>query len=473
MASDRYGLIGGLVADRPVVVSLVMAFGLTALAVAGVADPSAALRASASFPEFIIAILAYSTIPAMLAAATPRRLGPSLFFVGLVWMLFVVAPIFAPFAAVAPAAFSLNAGATLAALTTLLIMSGPVVGATIRFAFVASASAALGMAGAMGMMELDRIGGEAAGPVATIGFGLGAFVGIGAAADFAMLFARGAEAKRAAGVAARYGLAPAIYAAILAASAYGLAYFVPQSTIDALSLAGAGGAAAFLASVSALFATAGSLSLRRPIETLAVRENKRQQSFRKFWRPFRRLLPPSSAMAFAAILGIATIAAVFNLEHAVSPTQLVFIVIAAAASSVVFLSVRAGLFVLALLGTGSVFLNWFWDVARAPALTQLDEIAACALAAALFAQLAVAWREARNPRLNARETTEAALSDVVPPYVVCVIMGAAGMLGAEASGLWLNGAAVSARFLMLALYGLLIAPAVMTTLSRSSRRDYA
>lgn len=473
MALDRYGLIGGLIVDRPVVVSLILAFGLTALAVASIANPDAPLPASASIPELIIAILAYSTLPPLLAATAPRTIGFSLLFVVFVWALFVLVPIFAPSASIAPTGYSLKAGSTLSALTTLLILSGPAVGATIRFAFIASAAAALGMAGAMGMMEIERVGGGVTGPLATIGFALGAFVGIGAAADFSMLFARGADTKRAAGVAARYGLAPAIYAAILAAGAFSLNDLFPQASIAAVPLAAAGGAAALLASAAALFATAGALSLRRSLETLAVTENKRQQGFRKFWRPVRRLLPPSSAMAFAAILGVATIAAAFNLSSAVPLNQLAYFVVAAGAASLVFLSLRTGVFILVLLATGSVLLAWFWDAMRAPALTERDIMATTALAAALFAQLAVAWRDARNPRLNAREVTEIAVSDAVPLFLVSVIIGAASLLGANAAGLWPSGAAASARFLMLAVYGLIAAPALMTTLSRSSRRDHA
>lgn len=469
MALDRYGLIGGLVADRPVIVSLILAFGLTALAVAGLADPDAAPRPSALIPELIIAILAYAAIPALLAATAPRRIGLSLLFVALVWTLFVIVPLFAPLADFAPVDYLLSAGATLSALTTLLIVSGPAVGATIRFAFISCASAALGMAGAMGMMEIDRVSGVGAGILATIGFSLGAFVGIGAAADFSMLFARGADTKRAAGVAARYGMAPAIYAAVLAASAFGLGDLFPDKPFDVIALMTASGGAAFLASVAALVATAGALSLRPSIETLAVRENRRQQGFRKFWRPLRRLLPPSSAMAFAAILVVATIAAEFNLAIPAPLGQLAFFAVAASAASLVFLSLRTGVFVLILLFTGSLLLTWFWDAIRAPLLTPQDITATSALAAALFAQLAVAWRDSRNPRLNARETTEAALSDVVPLYFVSVVIGAAAMLAADAAGAWPNGDAASARFLMLAFYGLVTAPALMTTLSRTAR----
>jgi hypothetical protein len=369
-------------------------------------------------------------------------------------------------------ALSLEIGAAILVLGAVFLTLGPALGAVARFAYVAAFSAALGMAGALGLAALDDPSSPSINALPALGFALGAGVGVGAVSDFAKLFARGADGKRAAGVAARYGAAPAIYAIFLASAIGGLAVLQTGNATETLRVAWIAGGAALLSAAASLFMTTGALATRRSGEILAIEENRREQSFRRFWRPARRAIAPSSATAFLAIVGVATVAASFNLQKPISPDHLAFVVAASLVAAVLFLSLRTGAFVLLILLPGLVITSWAWNAVGAYPLAEASVGAALALAAALYAQLAVAWRDARSPRLNARETAEAAMSDGTPPFLVSAIIGAAAFWAAKIAGVWPEGGPAALLLALLALLGIIAAPAVMTALSYSARREF-
>jgi len=150
-------------------------------------------------------------------------------------------------------------------------------------------------------------------------------VAVGIAADHAAFFARGADKRRAAGLAAREAGAPALFAVIVCAAAFPLrAQLAPlgEQTLDLVWVSGVAGALSILC---ALFITAGALSLHRVTEALAVEENARTQAQRRFWRPLRNALPVRSAFAAAAIVGGAVIGryaiARFNLQTRGKPSH--------------------------------------------------------------------------------------------------------------------------------------------------------
>ena len=73
MDSDRHGPVGTLAADRPLLTSVVIAFGLTALSVVGFASNRGA---GIMVADFAINALIALALPAVLAAIAPTALWP-------------------------------------------------------------------------------------------------------------------------------------------------------------------------------------------------------------------------------------------------------------------------------------------------------------------------------------------------------------------------------------------------------------
>jgi hypothetical protein len=108
--------------------------------------------------------------------------------------------------------------------------------------------------------------------------------------------------------------------------------------------------------------------------------------------------------------------------------------------------------------------------------TQSDGVVhggALAYAGFAFGQLAIAWREARSPRLNPRETTEAAMAGSAATYILCGVIAIATFHAAAISGMWPGGAAAAGEAGVLLAFGIVFAPPLMTALSGVVRRELA
>lgn len=470
MERDRFGLVGGLVADRPILTFLVLAFGLAALAAIGASG--AAPGAAWAVGDLVIAGLTLTVSPLFIAGAAPRTMGLRI-IVGLAVAagaaaLYVYEPILLPGGAIAA-----PAGGAFVLLTWLLLAAGPLFGARARFAFIAAGAGLVGMAGAFGLTLQQGLGVADGGPAALSAFAIAAIVGAGAIADFAALYAGGADRRRAAGLAARRAVAPTVYGGLATALAFGGAAGLRSENAEWLMLSGLAGLAVILCALPALAASAGALSLRQASELMAVDENRRRQAFRRRWRPMRAVFPPNASLAVIAIAAIAVVAAAFNMPGPMPAFHLAFAISGAAAAGFIFFSLRAGLFVFYLLIVSSALGGWLWRTMSAPALSTLDQAAALALAAMLFGSLAATWRDARSPRLNARETTEAAMTDGLGGHLFGVILALAGFYAGKAAGVWPGGLAAGGYLALIAAIGLLLAPALMTALSHMVRRELA
>jgi hypothetical protein len=233
------------------------------------------------------------------------------------------------------------------------------------------------------------------------------------------------------------------------------------------------GAAALLAATASLVSTVGALALRRPSEAFAAEENRRREAFRRFWRPIRLNLPASSAYATVAIVAIAIVAAAFGADLAPPLAHFIFIFAAGASAGLIFFSLRVGVFVFFMLLSA--------DYAALIAIvllagTQSDGVVhggALAYAGFAFGQLAIAWREARSPRLNPRETTEAAMAGSAATYILCGVIAIATFHAAAISGIWPGGAAAAGEAGVLLAFGIVFAPPLMTALSGVVRRELA
>lgn len=469
MNRDGLGLVGGIAADRPIISTLVLAFGLTALAVIG-AEQAFALRGA--IVDFLGVGGAVVGLPLAVAAMTPDRawgrVGLSVAVAALGAALLMAAPpTWMDFALVSAGPISVGV-----ALAVLVMIALPAFGALSRLAYLPAAATLLGCAGAFGFFSL-RGHADAAlyGPWAGLALAMGLASGLGVLSEFATEFARGADRRSAAGRAAQEGVGSAAFAAIMAASAFGL--LQGRTAGEGLAAAELAGVAALLASASALSMSAAALSLRRASEAMAVEENRRRQAFRAWWRPVRRALSPAAANAAVAIAAIAVMAIALNMTAPVSLALVVFIVVAGAFSGIILFSLRAGLFVFFSLLVSVVVVKWLWIGAGLPNLSPTDEAAALALAALLFGQLGLAWREARSPRLNSRETTEAAMANAFRLYAASALVGMAAFFAMGPAGLWATGPLAAAEAGMLLTVGLLLGPALMTALSNAVRRELA
>lgn len=470
MGQERLGPVSRLAADRPLLVTLIIAFGLSAIAVSG---------AAAGGFENVIADLALAVMALLTPPYLALALAPSAALARLL-LLFALAAICALFYYASPAlppevpkVGNLPLLGLVGAAGYLILLK-PVSGPAGGLFLVGVLAAALGMIGGAGILAAE---GAAVrpyiGPLAAATLGVGSVIGIGAAGDFTAFFARGSTARRSGGLTAAGGAALCLYGVSLAALAP-LAVIVtgdPAAGFDIrfVWLSGASGACA---AIAALFFTSSAFSLIKESENIAIGENYRIQAFRRFWRPFRAALPFSASCAISSLVAIVLIIVMFERAPALPLTEAFLIGGACIGAGLIFFSVRSALLVFTMSMTSMLILKWAWEAAGAPALSSLDASAALCLALMLFGQLSLVWRDARNPRLNARETTEAAMGAGLGRYLASACALSLSPLVMWSVGLWPNGLAVAIYIAFSALIGLFAAPPLMMTLGGLARREY-
>lgn len=471
MNQDSLGAVGGLAADRPILSNLVLSFGLTALA-AIAADGAGASGLGRRLADVVFAAFALGAAPLAFSAVAPDRLRPRLGFalaiVALAFAFLVLRPV-AFLAPTAGAAAQIAAGACLAAA---YVAFRPVLGAPAQLGLVSVFAAILGALGGAALFMMQEAAPDArTGAAIAVAIAVGSATGLFAISEFAADFARGTARRDAAGRAAQDGATSVIFAGAVSAAAFAFVGMSGETVWPHEALLA--GAAAVLAAGVSLIATAGALTLRRPNEAFAAAENRRREAFRRFWRPIRNNLPPSSAYAAVAVAGIAVAAAAFGAEQAPPLGHIVYVMAAGALAGLVFFSLRVGVFVFFLLLSADYFAFVANSVLGGPAAGPAEHGGALACAGFAYGQLAVSWREARSPRLNARETTEAAMSAAAGPYILSGAVALAAFHAAALSGLWSGGAVAAARAGILLVFGAVFAPALMTALSGVVRRELA
>lgn len=468
----RSGLVGRLATGRPLLVGVIVALGLTTLAMAGLTQakqgPPPALIAG-----FASAALLMIGAPALAAATAPRGGRARLFVLfaftaAIIGIRFIGQRYLDPRAAY-PLLDEAGLVATLA-LATWLVAWRPAIGGTLRLAAAAPFIAILAAIAALGYLALDgglTSGGlDARGAAAlALSLGLSMAIAMNVAAGFAALFAKGAERAPAAAGAAHQAIAAAVFAVLCAGAAF-FAGAVFAGTIEAaLSVAWRAVAMAAIGCGAALFVVSGSLSLTIVNEKTAVQENRRRDDIRRAWRPMRRMLPATSAYAATGLVVIGAVLSVFEAERSLTPETALFIACVALASLVAFVSLRTTILIISVLTFSDLLATLLYTVTGAPVPGEGATLPALALAATAFAQLGLAWRDSAVPRLNAREITEAAVIDGAGRMFSTMGFGAAAFLVAAISGLWPDGAAAAAHFAVTTGIGLVIAPALMTAIS--------
>jgi len=118
-----------------------------------------------------------------------------------------------------------------------------------------------------------------------------------------------------------------------------------------------------------------------------------------------------------------------------------------------------------------ILIDWSYELAGVALPGLLAELSAIAVAAALYGQIALAWRDARSPRRKAHEAAEVAMIDGAYRYLVSAAFAIAALLVGQTSGLWADGVAAGIYLTTLAVFGLLISAPLMTAISAIFGRD--
>lgn len=469
MKTGRFGVVGRLIADRPLTLVTAGAVGLVALAATSLRAPAGA--AIDALPALIFGFLALPVAPLAFAGLAPTRdWRVAAAIIGAIGLLSLGLWFGAPFLNLDRALLDPRSlfGALLSFAAFIALR--PTIGASMRFSFIGAASSVLAIAGASGTLLAF---GASIADLAALGaltLALGAAVAIGVVSDFSSVFARGADVSSAAVAAGEQAITPAALAVALAFMAFSMhALFASPEAILAppwMALLTTG-----LGVAIAAVAAAGALAVTDATESLAVSENARRQRLRRFWRPLRQALPPSAAYSVTVIAGILLVLAGFEMPERPSLAALMFAPAAAAVVGLFQMSMRAGAFVFILLAFSVGMTRWIASLIGAPALDALGGAVWLGMASTLFAMLALSWRNARSPRLNARETMEAALTDGLGRFAVA-LAAALGALGAAYfSNAWPEAALVALHVVIASACAGLIAPAVMTALSAMVGRE--
>jgi len=486
LESDRFGVVGGLAADRPLLTSLVIAFGVTALAVMGLAEGPASIHAATT--ANLSAYLAIVAAPVFITSLGPKKFLRQMAFLAGVAAVLVVIAIAARRAPAMAALLPLELTPVLISVffvSAFLVLMAPAFSGAVRQFGVSILAAILGSVGGLGFAAwgFSRLSPLQAAPfdagaltlvvaMTTLGAGLAVVLAVLLSGEIAQAFARGGDNRIAAGAAARQTGAPAFFGVSIAAGVF-VIYTLIGGAVErpAHLLALLAAAATLLPSYAVLLLGAGAFSLRKTTEAVAVAENRRRQDMRRAWRPFRSILPPSSSIAFVAIAGVLAVVAAFELRTPLHLAEYAFMVFTGLVAATIFVSVRTALFIAFLQIVGLLLVTWFAQLIGMQIPSLLERLIALALATALFAHFAVSWRDARSPRRKPHEATEAAIIDGAFRFGGGVVVGTAVFLAAYVSGFWPGAAEAATYFVGLAVVGLFISPPLMTALGALLGRD--
>ncbi len=473
MAGAPTGFFGKLAAQRPLLATTVLALGLTALCVVGVRRSAAAENASLVVSLIRNAFFVVG-VPLTLAAVMPRRpLNRGLFII----LVFIVSGALAAsaqralpmpaFLAPPPMLMTISAAGLFAFLTAL----APFMQGTVRLGVLAPLAAILGAAGGAGYLALEGLlGSPAAATAVAVALTIGGTTGLNVAADFSKNFAKGAASQQSAAAACHAVIAPTVFA-IFAAGAMMVVQTLNTNfgAVEWPVLWG-GVSVSVLAASAALVAVTGSLSLERASEQVAVDENRRREWFAHAWRPLRRILPATTALAATAIAGVFVVIAAFDVGLGAPVNFLLFYVIIFGAAAVTFVSLRTSLLIVAMLLASALLADYFYAVfgVTPPSLT--DRFTALTLTAIALSQLTVSWRNAGEVWRNARDIAQNAMADGLHRFLAAIGIGTTSLIAVAQSFAWEGGFMAAAYFAATGVISLILAPVMMIAMSAKTGR---
>lgn len=473
MESARSGLVGRLATGRPLLIGAVIIFGLVTLAITG-GSRTPGFATPDSITAFIFSVLMLIAAPSVAAAFSPRdgwrRILVFIAFGLALGLVHFTGERFVESSVADPLFDKTVLGAALA-LAAWLIAFRPAIGGVLRLAMIGPFISILAAIAALGYFALDGAAAVSSViPALSLSMGLSMVIAVEVAGDFAGYFVRGEDKTGAAAAAAHQAVAPTVFAILCAGSAFLAQLLFPEGQSVEGETVWYAIVAATLGCGSTLFISAGSMSLIRVNEKIALHENWRRSDVRLTWRPVRKLLPATSAYTVVGLVLIGVVLAVFETERSMAPDIATFVLFIAFASLIAFVSLRTTILLLAMLIFGNLFAGLLYAATGALPLSGGEQLSALALAAAAFSHLALAWRDSAHPRLNAREVTETAMTNGVGKFLVTMAMGVSAFLVADVSGLWPGGALAAGHFAITTGLGLLMAPALMTVISARYNR---
>lgn len=468
------GLIGGMAAGRPMLSGAVIASAIAALvSVAYRSATPAYADASIAF----LACLAFLTIaPAAIAAAAPRNFWLRAIYASILAGLFLaVRRVLIQTDLDLPVVNDEAALISASALTFILALGAPLWRSAAGFSLVGLAAMALGATAGLSSIAIEMEGAgviETAGASLALAAGLGAALAVQISSAFSRSFAEGGDNFTAAADAARFAAAPMLFSLGIGVSAIALSAYAGGAVLDSILAASrvAATAAAFCLAAP-LFMLAGALSMKAKTEMTAVNENRRRASLRPLLSAIRAVLPPSSAIAAGAVILILAIVAAFETKTPASIGEVALVSAVAVIAALTFVSLRTALMAAVLVAASGRLASWGIDLAGLEPPTELARVAASALAAALSAQLFIAWRDRRNPRRKTREVVQMALADSLFAYIAASALAISAVAASEVAGLWSEGVDAALYAGLLAAIGLVAGPPLMTAIGALFGRD--
>lgn len=472
MPGAQSGFLGKLAAERPMLATGVLALGVASLCILGLRN-SADASSGELIARFLLAGGGVVCAPMALAALTPQKpLWRVLFLVLMTGVgAALLAASFGRFGAMAGYSPPPGAAAAAVGLFAFLAALAPLIRHALRLGVIGPLAALPGVAGGVGYFAMENLlSSPFAASSAAIALAGGAAVGAGVGSDFAQFFARGLTPRAAAAAAGHAAVAPAAFT-VLAAAAYVVVVSLKTNygAVDWQALAGAC-AAALLASLMGLVGGAASLALSRPSEQVAVDENRRRHRFVESWRPFRRQLPATTALAATAIAGVMVVVAAFEAGVADPLSLLMFLAMVLVASGLAFVSVRTSALIAAILFLSTVFAGYVYAAFGITPPAMPERFAALTLCAIALSQLTVSWRNAGDIWRNARDIAQNAMSDGLQRFAIALGAGAAAMMASAAAFSWEAGVGAAAYFALVAGIGLFLSPVLMVALSAQWQR---
>jgi len=466
------GIVGKFVANRPVLSVSVFAVGLTALAVVGVRQAGGAGAFVAS--SFLINALIAIALPVAVAAMQPRSRIGRLFFLILIIAftgVFAAASVSeSGYLSLAPAP-PLWLTLTAAGFTIYLLALAPMTASIVRLGVLAPLAAILGVGGASGHFAAERLltSPEGAGALA-LALAAGASIGAGVSADFSRFFARGFSRQRAAAAAGHAAVAPIMFTVLAVATLFAVQTINTNFGVIEWRVIWPGLTAVAAASVGAMAAVAGALSLENISENVAVDENLRRRWFATSWRPVRKLLPVTTSLAITAIAGVVAVIAVFEAGFAAPFSAIAFFVLIAIAAGASFVSLRTSMMIVSLLAFSALGAGYAYQAFGLVLPSLLERLIALTLNAVALGHLTVSWRDAGDQYHNARDVAENALSDGLRRYLFLVGAGAASIFVASKTFAWPEGAAATTYYVTTSFLSLLLALPLMVAMSARNSR---
>ena len=472
MQEPPAGIVGKLAASRPVLAISILSAGLIALGVAGarqLGGEQAGMIASYAGSALLVV-----AAPLALAAMQPREFLRRILFYAVITLfaaVFLAADlgrITLPFSIAAPPLAHILAALSLMIYISVLTPLGFNVA---RLSVASSFAAIIGAVGGAGYLAIEALWGLKAGAIAvalalTVGVGIGVSIG----ADFARFFAGGASQKNAAAGAGHNAIAISAYSLLVVAAYFAVQSFDANFGAVEWRIVWAGITASAAAIIAVLVIVTGSLVLFRLSEQVAVDENYRRLWFAANWRPVRLALPPTTAGAVTAIAGVFVVIALFEAGFAAPLSLAAFFALVWLAAIITFVSLRTSILIVALLAVSAVLSDYVYAIFALETPALAERLAGLAFSALAIGHMMVSWRDAGDNFRNPRDVTEYALNDGLRRFLFVVGGGAAAIFVSLQSFAWHGGLASIAYFLMTSMVALILAPAMMMTVSTQFKR---